>query len=366
MKKTDLDSMTVTELRAFAHKKKVAISVGAKKADIVAALSPKQLSSRKAALKPAAAAKKAAAKPAAKKKAVTKKQAAPSVAKPVAKKKVATKAKTSAPKKVSAPKVKTPVKGKGTAASVKPHQAAPSMGVKVSAPRAKAKRTVIAVREWKLPPVAEEPLLAQERAADKKFFTGQTGKPATASAMRGERYGVNRIVLMTRDPFVVHAYWEVTPERLEREKSWFGWDGKLCIRLFDVTGVHFDGRNALGYFDQEVFDRSGSWYFDLGRPGHSFCAEVGLLAPSGRFLTLARSNAVIMPREGVSDSLDEEWMMQDEEFWKLYTGTRGGMSSREMQEMLKRRRLEEISSPTRRREEVSSPGMFPRGRAKGN
>jgi hypothetical protein len=64
-----------------------------------------------------------------------------------------------------------------------------------------------------------------------------------------------------------------------------------------------------------------------------------------------------MPRNGVSDVIDEEWMLVDEEFWKLYgypEGFKVGVSSPELQEMMRRRRLQEITSP----------GLFSRERAK--
>ena len=178
-----------------------------------------------------------------------------------------------------------------------------------------------------------------------------------ASGELPQGYNEERIAILSRDPFVAYAYWEATPARIEREKAWFGWDSKLCLRIYDITGVQFDGRNAIGYFDQELVDRVGNWYFDFGRPAHSFCADIGLLSPRGQFLTIARSNYITMPRDGVSDVIDEEWILVDEEFWKLYgypEGLRQGVSSPEMQEMLRRRREMEISSP----------GLFSRDRAK--
>jgi len=150
------------------------------------------------------------------------------------------------------------------------------------------------------------------------------------------------------------CYWELPESRLDKEKAWFGRDSKLCVRVYDVTGVQFNGANATAYYDQEVYERVGSWYFDLGRPTHSFCADLGLMSPDGRFETLIRSNTVTMPRDGVSDVLDEEWMLVEEEFLKLYGipgsargGRRihGGISSPEAQELLRQRRLLEISSP---------------------
>ena len=166
-------------------------------------------------------------------------------------------------------------------------------------------------------------------------------------------YGEEKIALMVRDPYLAYVYWEVTPSRIEREKAWFGWNSKLTVRIYDVTGVQFDGRNAVGYYDQEVTELIGSWYFDLGRPTHSFIADIGLLSPEGRYLTLARSNYVMMPRDGVSDVVDEEWMLVDEEFWKLY-GFPGGPSSPQLQEMMRIRRMQQITSP----------GTFSRERSK--
>jgi hypothetical protein len=92
----------------------------------------------------------------------------------------------------------------------------------------------------------------------------------------------------------------------------------------------------------------------MGRPNHSFCADIGLRAPDGRFLALARSNFVTMPRDGASDVIDEEWMVSEEEFWKLY-GFPGGLSSQEVSELWRQRRMHGISSP----------GMSGRGRGKG-
>ncbi|OGW46361.1 MAG: hypothetical protein A2078_02465 [Nitrospirae bacterium GWC2_57_9] len=201
-------------------------------------------------------------------------------------------------------------------------------------------------REWKMPPGAEEPIMAQERVSDAKFYTGPQKEQATNAPYveLPTGYGEEKIALMVRDPYLAYVYWELTPSRIEREKTWFGWNGKLTVRLYDVTGVQFDGRNAAGYFDQEVNELIGSWYFDLGRPTHSFIADIGLLSPEGRFLTLARSNYVMMPRDGVSDIVDEEWLLVDEEFWKLY-GFPGGPSSPQLQEMMKTRRMQQITSP---------------------
>ncbi len=321
MKKTELLSMIVPELKALAEKMKIDVPGKAKKADIIKALLSASRTKKKAAVKKEAPKKEAVPKR-------TTAQAAARTGKPAQRKKAATAQKPAAPK--------------GSPASKPLEPAAPA-------------------HEWKLPPSVEEPILAQERVSESKYYTGPALQTAAAHGELPQTYGQDRIVLLTRDPFVVHVYWEATPARLEREKAWFGWGSKLAVRIYDITGIQFNGRNAIGHFDQEVTERTGTWYFDLGRPSHSFCADVGLLSPEGRFLTLARSNYVTMPRDGVSDLVDDEWMLADEEFMKLYgypEGFRSGVSSPrrgpQEWEMMRRRRLQEISSP----------GLFARERAK--
>ena len=315
MKKSDLAKMTVVELKALAKKQKVSLSAVVTKAEIIKAITAVSTEKKPVAKKKTAA----AARPAAKKAAAPKKTTAAkkSVKKPAVKKRAA--------KKI--PAVSTPA------------------------------------REWKMPPGMEEPLMAQERVSESKYYTGPAQQPSPVSyGELPDSYGEEKIALMTRDPFVAYAYWEATPSRIEREKAWFGVESKLCVRIYDITGVQFDGRNAIGYFDQEVYERIGNWYFDFGRPSHSFCADLGLLSPDGKFLTLARSNFVTMPRDGVSEMIDEEWMLVDEEFWKLYgygEGLRSGSSpAMSEKEMIRRRRIRMHAQA------LSSPGLFSPGWSK--
>lgn len=309
MKKSELQTMVVSELKALAKKMKLSMPAGAKKADFVESL--------------AAAFRKDSGR--------------------------STEIKSMASAKSAAPKLNTGNrKGTGTKKSADVKK---QVSVKRT-PEPKPAPEQPTGREWKMPPGTEEPLMAQERVSDAKYYTGPEQEMRTVSYPYVELplgYGEDKISLMVRDPFLAYVYWEISPARLEREKSWFGWNGKLTVRIYDVTGVQFDGRNAIGYYDQEVGDLAGSWYFDLGRPTHSFIADIGLLSPEGRFLTMARSNYVVMPQDGVSDVVDEEWLLVDEEFWKLY-GFPGGPSSPQLQEMMRIRRMQQISSPGMSRE----------------
>jgi len=324
MKKGELSAMTIAELKALAKKRKISMPAVAKKVDIIKAL--------------ADAAPKAARKPA---KSVVSKKAAKKAAKKLVKKKALTGKKAAAKPAAKAPKKKAT----GKTPAAKRTAARNAVAVKPSA----------ALPEWKMPGGWEAPHPGQELVIDAKFFTGTPDhRPPMPYDALPHEYGEERMTILARDPHMAFSFWELPQARLEKEKSWFGWDSKLCVRVYDVTGVQFNGANAAAYYDQEVYERVGSWYFDIGRPTHSFCADLGLIAPDGRFLTLVRSNTVTMPRDGVSDVLDEEWMLVEEEFLKLYgipgtgragRGIHGGLSSPEAQEILRQRRLLEITSP---------------------
>jgi hypothetical protein len=319
MKKEELAAMTIAELKALVKKKKVSLPAGAKKADLVKALAKagSTATGNTSTSKTKNAATKAAGKTAAK-------------------------------------KTKTSKVGKKAAGAVgKKKAAAKKSAVKKRPAGKKTAVPVVRPREWQMPAGIEGPREGQERVSDAKFYTGMPEhKPPMPYDTLPHEYGGERMAILARDPFMAFSYWELPQARLEKEKAWFGWDSKLCVRIYDVTGIQFNGTNAAAYYDQEVYERVGSWYFDLGRPNRSFCADLGLMAPDGRFLTIIRSSTVTMPRDGVSDVLDEEWMLVEEESMKLYGipgmgrgGVHGGLSSPEAQEILRQRRLLEITSP---------------------
>jgi hypothetical protein len=90
------------------------------------------------------------------------------------------------------------------------------------------------------------------------------------------------------------------------------------LRVYDVSQIIFDGTNAHRFFDIQVNERVNNWYIDTDGPGKSWCVDLGLLLPGGRFITIVRSNVVHTPPEGPSWITDEEWMSPDDMFARLY------------------------------------------------
>jgi hypothetical protein len=174
-------------------------------------------------------------------------------------------------------------------------------------------------------------------------------------------YGEDRIVLMVRDPYWVHVYWEITRETLLKAKAdlkddWY--TAKSVLRVYDVTGVEFDGGNANSHFDIEITGGTDNWYINTGVPNRSYCVEIGLLTKQGRFIALARSNQATTPRDAPSDVSDEEWMIPDWEFQKVYALS-GGFNVRsgslELKELMEKALGGQTSSGAPSSFAVSSP-----------
>ncbi|MDD5120226.1 MAG: DUF4912 domain-containing protein [Candidatus Omnitrophica bacterium] len=134
-------------------------------------------------------------------------------------------------------------------------------------------------------------------------------------------YDQDRIVLQVRDPHWLHSYWEIKAQTFEAVKNKLGDDfyrAKRVLRVYDVSNIMFNGSNANRFFDIIINDFANSWYIDTAGPGRSWCVDLGLMLPDGRFVTILRSNVVTTPLDGPSWITDEEWMIPDDMFARLY------------------------------------------------
>jgi len=164
-------------------------------------------------------------------------------------------------------------------------------------------------------------------------------------------YGDTKVVLMARDPHWIFAYWEIADARrmdIAREAN-AGWDGlRKVLRVYDVTDIEFNGANAHKYFDIDITPEADNWYIRVGEANRSWCVDLGVITPDGRFIMIARSNIVSTPRDSSSDVIDEEWMSIEEDFLKLY-GLWGGFAGAspgkaQIKKILKERLEKELSS----------------------
>lgn len=161
-------------------------------------------------------------------------------------------------------------------------------------------------------------------------------------------YDRTRIVLLVRDPYWLHSYWEVGSAERERLRSQTGrelWEYRNILRLHDLTAGELNGRED--FQDITVSPEARSWYLEAGRPGHLFQIELGVDVPGHGFVSIARSNQVRIPIDRISDVVDEEWAVVEEEYRRLYrmgAGVGPGRSSEELMESLTRRLARQMGS----------------------
>ncbi len=165
----------------------------------------------------------------------------------------------------------------------------------------------------------------------------------------------DRLIAMVRDPYWLHAYWELTRSSIERARAALGqhWYGaRAVLRLMQVArdGTTSSVRKVVR--DIEIHGAVNNWYVDVEDPPRSFQMEIGYLAPDGKFVSLAKSNVVSTPAAGSVKAFDRNWGGKGEDFERIYALS-GGYSDdgdhSELKELLERRLHRPMGStlPTR-------------------
>ena len=162
-------------------------------------------------------------------------------------------------------------------------------------------------------------------------------------------YADTKIALMVRDPYWLYAYWEINQATRDHiSKTVTDWEKvSLILRVYDITNVDFNGSNSNYFFDINLYQDPTNWYIHVGGPNRNFCVDLGFIQANGAFFTITRSNVVTTPRDNVSDIIDEEWMVIESDFNRLYRLSGGGLpgnSSAELIESLLKRLEREMGS----------------------
>jgi hypothetical protein len=194
----------------------------------------------------------------------------------------------------------------------------------------------------------------EEQVESAKYNVGVPTKDLSAKAPRDlpSGYGKDRIVVMVRDPYWLHAYWELTRHAIQRAEAALGqdWHGaKPILRLLDVTTNDITSSSESVVRDIEIHGGCNNWYLDVANPPRSYRVDIGYLARTGRFYVLARSNVVTTPRAGVSDLIDENWADLDPKKADRIYAMSGGFdptaSSLELKQLFEERLRRPLGSP---------------------
>lgn len=161
-------------------------------------------------------------------------------------------------------------------------------------------------------------------------------------------YNETAIVLLVRDPYWIYTYWDFHPKLQEELAQIFhGWEKvPLALRVHNLSRIK-SGADGPGYYDIGINHVANNWYINVEEAGKEYQVELGYYDPDGNFRVLARSNRVTTPPDRISDVVDEQWMIVEEDFRRLYRlagGAGWGDSSVELVESLLKRLEREVGS----------------------
>jgi uncharacterized protein len=143
-----------------------------------------------------------------------------------------------------------------------------------------------------------------------KFELGEHGASEESRTIPWS-YGMDRVTGMPVDPDRLCVYWELTDDAISKARPQLGKGGDgawLNLRVYDTTGLIFDGTNAHSYFDHKIERHERQWFFTIGKPTSQAVVEVGLRSTEGFFVKIARSGRVDFPRRAAGPWSDPEWM----------------------------------------------------------
>jgi len=220
---------------------------------------------------------------------------------------------------------------------------ASGLGVPASRPRRNPASVAIAAPTD--PEVVRRIAEARERLARAKNLAT---RPEAGRANRPAR---DRMVLMVRGPYWMHAFWEITPRSISRAQAALGQEwhsARPVLRVLRIETASQASPAARVIREIEVHGGVKNWFIDVREPMRCK-VEIGYLTSSGRFHGLARSNAVTTPPASQSDTLDVHWGEILGDCDRIYAMS-GGFSpennSTELQELFEERlRRPMVTSP---------------------
>lgn len=179
----------------------------------------------------------------------------------------------------------------------------------------------------------------------------------------------DRLVVMVRGPYWLHAYWELTPQGIVRAQAALGaqWHAaKPVLRLIEVSSAAASIASGRVVRDIQIHGGVKNWYVDVTNPPHSFRLEIGYLAPGGKFFSLARSNTVTTPSASNGEKLDNHWTDVVENCDKIYAMSGGyspEVNSSELQEVLEERLQRPVGASVGQRYGAVAEALVSRDRA---
>ncbi len=194
------------------------------------------------------------------------------------------------------------------------------------------------------------------------------GSSSTGNSSNGKSAGTpvkDRLVVMVRGPFWLHACWQLSAQSIVRAQSAMGQEWHSARPVLRLLYVHNAGTSTSSErVSRDIAIHGGvqDWYIDVNDPPQTYRLEIGYLSNGGRFYALARSNLVSTPAAASGDTLDAHWADVADDCERIYAMS-GGYSHdggpTELQELFEERLRRPMGNPAVRNGGAAD-GLAPR------
>ena len=161
----------------------------------------------------------------------------------------------------------------------------------------------------------------------------------------------DRLVILVRDPYWLHAHWELSARGIERARTSLGQHWHEAAPVLRLLHLAEDG-STTGVRQIAIHGGVSNWYVDVHDPPRRYRAEIGYSSPAGGFFCLARSNQVETPTPGSTDAVDDNWgdvARNADRVYAMSGGYTAGGASVELQELLEHRLRRRLGRPSETR-----------------
>ena len=171
----------------------------------------------------------------------------------------------------------------------------------------------------------------------------------------------DRLVLLVRDPYWLHAHWQITRQAVERVKvsmaeNWHS--ATPVLRVFHIESSTTTSTSESIERDIEIHGGVSNWYIDVADAPKTFRVCIGYKTANGKFFPVVRSNKVTTPQPGNGADLDENWSdlaANCEKVYALSGGYHEDDSIMEVKEVLEERFQRPVGSQSVSRTPMGKP-----------
>lgn len=237
---------------------------------------------------------------------------------------------------------------------------APKAPAKAAVPPTPPKPVPVIRPPAKLPPGVEANGVHHQKPEIPNPAVGINGKAHRHLQGNGSK---DRIVVIVRDPFWLHVFWELTHHAVQRAEAALGqdWHGsRPILRLYDVSSQDTTSTAEATVRDIDIHGGCNNWYLEVAQPPKSYRVDIGYLSKRNQFYVLSRSNIVTPPKAGQSDAIDENWTdidaKQADRLYAMSNGFETPSSDKEtLKEFFEERLRRPLNAPTLPTATSSSP-----------